>query len=152
MSQFQGQLYHADLSSTKICQNFSGPVLMNWWRSQLCWSLIFCETYKFLCNMWCVKCNAWCSRLDFFCRILTPWVKGDLKHPISVISNLCNDIPKLIPGGSRMYTISCKASYSHILNSTTYSDNLSALVIGILYGFSKSQICILNYLSNVICW
>ena len=28
-----------------------------------------------------------------------------------MISDLFNDIPKLIPGGSHMYAISCKASY-----------------------------------------
>ena len=28
-----------------------------------------------------------------------------------MISDLFNDITKFIPGGSRMYTISCKASY-----------------------------------------
>ena len=48
--------------------------------------------------------DVWCSRLDFFCKIST------LKYPIWVISDIFSDFPKLIPGGSRMYTISCKAS------------------------------------------
>ena len=91
--------------SKNICQNSSGSVLMNCWRSPLCWSLIFCKTYKFLCNTWCVIFQTW-----FFVRSGLYESRGDQKHPISVISDLFNDIPNLIPGGSRMYTISCKAS------------------------------------------
>ena len=46
--------------SKHISHNSSGSVLMNCWRSTLCWSLMFCKTYKFLCNMWCVICDVWC--------------------------------------------------------------------------------------------
>ena len=64
--------------SKNIRQKSSGSVLMKCWRSPLCWSLIFCKTYKFLCNMWCVMCDAWCLMFQtwFFCKILTLWVKG----------------------------------------------------------------------------
>ena len=47
-----------------------------------------------------------------FCNILTIWVKGRPKYFIWVISYLLSDILKLIPGGSRMYTILWKASYA----------------------------------------
>ena len=61
-----------------------------------------------MCDVWCVMCDV----PDLiFCKILTIWVKGRPKHPIWVISDLFNEITKWIPGGSRMYTISCKASY-----------------------------------------
>ena len=40
--------------------------------------------------------------------------RGDQKHPFSVISDLFHDIIILILGGSHMYTISCKASYTLI--------------------------------------
>ena len=101
------------ISIKNIRQKSSGPVLMNCWRSPLCWSLIFCKTYKFLCNMWCVMCDAWCVMLQtwFFVKSWLYESRGDQKHTIWVISDLFNDIPKLIPGGSRMYTMSCKASY-----------------------------------------
>ena len=46
----------------------------------------------------------------FFVRSGLYESRGDQKHPISAISDLLNDIPKVILGGSRMYTISCKAS------------------------------------------
>ena len=76
--------------------------------------LIEYRTYKILCNMWCVMCDAWCVMFQiwFFVRSWLYESRGDQKHPIWVISDLFNDIPKLIPGGSRMYTISCKASYT----------------------------------------
>ena len=91
--------------SERISQSSLGPVLMTCWRPQL-----FCKSYNFICNMWCVMHDLWCSRLDFFVRSWLYESRGDQKHPIWVISDLFNDIPKLIPGGSRMYTISCKAS------------------------------------------
>ena len=99
--------------SKNICQKSSGSVFMNCWRSPPCWSLIFCKTYKFLCNMWCVMCDAWCVmfRTWFFVRSWLNELRGDQKHPIWVISDLFNDIPKSIPGGSHMYTTSCKASH-----------------------------------------
>ena len=57
---------------------------MNCWRSPPCWSLIFCKTYKFLCNMWCGMCDVWCMMCDvpdlIFCKILTIWVKGKTKN------------------------------------------------------------------------
>ena len=56
--------------------------------------------------MWCVMFRSW-----FFVRSWLYELRGDQKHPIWVISDLFNDIPKSIPGGSCMYTISCKASY-----------------------------------------
>ena len=92
---------------------------MNCWRSPLSWSLIFCKTYKFLCNMWYVMCDAWCVMFQtwFFVRSWLYESRGDQKHPIWVISDLFNDIPKLISGGSRMHTISCKASYSDFFNN-----------------------------------
>ena len=61
--------------------------------------------------MWCVMLDVWCSRLGCFVRSWLYEFREDQKHPIWVIYDLLNDIPKLIPGGSRMYTISCKASY-----------------------------------------
>ena len=72
----------------------------------------FCKTYKFLCNMWCMMCDVRCVMFQtwFFVRSWPYESRGDQKHPIWVISSLFNDIPKLIPGGSSMYTISCKAS------------------------------------------
>ena len=105
------------ISIKKNCKKSSGSVFMNCWRSPPCWSLIFCKTYKFLCNMWCVMCDAWCVMLRtwFFVRSWLYELRGDQKHPIWVISDLFNDIPKSIPGGSHMYTISCKASYGVML-------------------------------------
>ena len=87
--------------------------LRNCWRSLLSWSLIFCKTYKFLCNMRCLMCDAWCVMFQawFFVRYCLYESSGHQKHPIWVICDLFNDIPKLIQGGSHMYTISCKASY-----------------------------------------
>ena len=106
--------------SKNICQKSSGSVFMNCWRSPPCWSLIFCKTYKFLCNMWCVMCDAWCVMFQtwFFVRSWLYESRGDQKHPIWVISDLFNDIPKSIPGGSHMYTISCKAKVSGLANSS----------------------------------
>ena len=58
--------------------------------------------------------DVWCKMCDvpdlIFCKILTLWVKGGKKYPIGVISDLLSDIPKVIPGGNHIYTISCKAS------------------------------------------
>ena len=104
--------------STNIRQNSSGSVLMNCWRSPLRWSLIFCKTYKFLCNIWCVMCEVWCMMFQtwFFVRSGLYEARGDQKHPLSV-TDLFNDIPKLILGGSRMYTISYKASNTTVLLS-----------------------------------
>ena len=100
------------ISIKNICQISLGSVLMNRWRSPLCWSLIFCKTYQFLCNMCCVMCDAWCLMFKtwFFVRYWLYESRGDQKYPIWVISDLFNNIPKLIPGGSCMYTISCKVS------------------------------------------
>ena len=56
---------------------------MNCWRAQLFWSLIFCKTYKFTSNMWCVMCDA-CYVMfhtNFCCKILTLWVNGRPKIP-----------------------------------------------------------------------
>ena len=97
--------------SKNICQKSSGSVLMNFWRWPLYWSLIFCKTYKFLCDVWCVMRDVFWFKLDFFVRSWLYESRGDQRYPIWVISDLFNDIPKLIPGGSSMYTISCKASY-----------------------------------------
>ena len=65
--------------------------------------------------MWCVMCDARCVMFQtwFFVRSWLYESREDQKHPIWVISDLFNDITKLIPGGSRMYTKSCKASYIH---------------------------------------
>ena len=67
-----------------------------------------------ICDVWCVMHDMWCSRFDFFVRSWLYELREDQNHPIWVISDLFNDIPKLIPGGSRMYAISCKASYASI--------------------------------------
>ena len=69
--------------------------------------------------MWCVMCDAWCVMFQtwFFVRSWLYELRGYQKHPIWVISDLFNDIPKSIPGGSHMYTISCKASYNQIVVS-----------------------------------
>ena len=61
-------------------------------------------------------CDVWGVMRDvqdlIFCKIWTLWVKGRPKtKTISVISDPFKDIPKFIQGGSRMYTIFCKASY-----------------------------------------
>ena len=98
---------------------------MNCWRSPLCWSQIFGKTYKLLCSMWCVMCDVWCVMFQtwFFVRSWLYESRGDQKHPIWVISDLFNDIPKLIPGGSCMYTISCKASYTRYHSSSQSVNN-----------------------------
>ena len=92
---------------------------MNCWIEQLFWSIIFCKTYKFICNMWCVMCDAWCKMFHswFFVWSSLYESRGDQKYPILVISDLLIYIPKLMPGGSRMYTITCKSSY-HLLKET----------------------------------
>ena len=97
--------------SKNIRQNFSLSVLINLWRSPMYWSLIFCN--KFLCYMWCVMCEVWCVMFQtwFFVRSWLNKSRGDQKHPISIFSDLFNYVPKLIPCGSRIYTITCKASY-----------------------------------------
>ena len=114
---------------------------MNCWRSQLCWSPIFCKTYKLQCNMWCVMGEMWCVMFQtwFFVRSWLYESKGNQKHTISVFSYLFNDIPKFIPGGSRMYTIYCKASYDHIfINQTSKynfcKENSASFSKIILYG------------------
>ena len=99
----------------KNCQNSFGQFFLNCWRSPLCWSLIFFKTYKFLWNMWCVMCEVWCMMFQtwFFVRSGLYESRGDQKHPILGNSDLFNVIPKLILGGSRMYTISCKGRDCH---------------------------------------
>ena len=78
--------------------------------------------------MWCVMCDAWCVMFWtwFFVRSWLYELRGDQKHPIWVIYDLFNDIPKSIPGGCHMYTISCKASYPNqketVLSSITTSN------------------------------
>ena len=63
-----------------------------------------------------VMCDVWFMMCDvpdmIFCKILTLWVKGRPKIPPLGNFRPLSDIPKLIPGGRRMYTISCKASYT----------------------------------------
>ena len=58
--------------------------------------------------------DVWCVMGDvpglFLCKISTLWVKGRPKKTIRVVSGLLSDIPKWTPGGSHMYTLSCKAS------------------------------------------
>ena len=60
-------------------------------------------------------CHVSCVMHDvlvlIFCKILTLLVKG--RPTITNLGDidLLSDIPKLIPGGSRIYAISCKASY-----------------------------------------
>ena len=61
--------------------------------------------------MWVVMRDVWCARLIFFVRSWLFESRGDQKYPIWVVSGLLSDIPKLTPGGSHMYTLSCKASY-----------------------------------------
>ena len=89
---------------TNICQASSGSVLMNCWREPLCWSLIFCQTYKII--MWYVMCDVWCMMCDVTDLIFVrSWLfesRGYPKYPIWVISDLLSDILKLIPGGSCM--------------------------------------------------
>ena len=101
------------ISINKYLSKVSESVFMNCCRSPPCWALIFCKTFKFLCNMWCVMCDEWCVmfRTWFVVRYWLYELRRDQKPPIQVISDHFNDIPKLIPGGSHMYTISCKASY-----------------------------------------
>ena len=113
--------------SQHICQTSS--VLINCWRSPLCWPLIFCKTYKFLCNIWCVMCYAWYVMFYtwFFVRSWLHGSRGDKKYPIWVTSELINDIQKFIPGGSRMYTISCKALYSE--QCTLYTVNCTLSIV-----------------------
>ena len=68
---------------------------------------------KLKIHMQYVLCDVWCVMRDvpwFFCKILTLLVKGWPKYPICVVSGLLSDIPKLTPGGSRMYTLPFKAS------------------------------------------
>ena len=62
-----------------------------------------------MCDVWCAMCDV--PDLIFFVRSILYESRGDQRYPIWVISDHFNDIPKLIPGGSSMYTISCKASY-----------------------------------------
>ena len=62
-----------------------------------------------MCDVWCMVCDV--PDLIFFVRSWLYESKKDQKHPIWVFSDLFIDIPKLIQGGSHMYTISCKASY-----------------------------------------
>ena len=81
--------------------------------SPLCWYLIFSRTYLFLCHMWCVMCDVWCVlfRTWFLVRSWIYESRGeDHKYPMSVISDLFNEISKLIPGGSRMNRKYWKAS------------------------------------------
>ena len=87
-----------------IRQTFSQSVLIIFWREPLCWSPIFCETYLILCIMGCVMRDVWCPSLAF-CKILTLWIKGRPKIPPYEFFRRFGDIPKLIQGGSHMYTM-----------------------------------------------
>ena len=58
-----------------------------------------------MCDAWCVIFRTW-----FFVRSWLYELRRNQKHPIWGNSDLINDIPKSIPCGSHMYTISCKAS------------------------------------------
>ena len=60
-----------------------------------------------LCDVSCVMCDV--PGL-FFVRSWLFESRGDQKYFIWVVSGLFSDNPKLTPGGSRMYTISRKAS------------------------------------------
>ena len=41
------------------------------------WSLLFCRTYKFICNMWCVMRDVMCDNpYLIFCKSLSLFVKG----------------------------------------------------------------------------
>ena len=113
--------------SKNICPKSRGSVLMNCWRSPLCWSPIFCKTYKFLCDMWCVIGEVWCVMFQtwFVVRSGLHESRKDQKLPISVISDLFNDILILIVGGSSMYTISCKAMYNKFDQIPKCSSTLS---------------------------
>ena len=60
-----------------------------------------------------IRRESWClPYAGFFVRSSLYESRGDQKYPIWVISDLLSDIQKLIPGGSCIYTISCKASYT----------------------------------------
>ena len=47
---------------------------------------------------------------NFFIRS-RQWSRGDQKYPLWIVLGLLSDCPKLTPGGSHSYTLSCKASY-----------------------------------------
>ena len=59
-----------------------------------------------MCDAWCVMFQTW-----FFLRYWLYESRGDQKKPIRVISDLFNDIPKLIPGGSTQYLARLHSSY-----------------------------------------
>ena len=67
-----------------------------------------CVAWYVMPYVWCVICNV----QGLF--IVRSWLfdsRGDQKYPIWVVSGLFSDILKLTPGGSCIYTLSCKASY-----------------------------------------
>ena len=57
-------------------------------RALLVWLLLFCKTYKFTCNMWCVMCDAWYVSIQtwFFVRFCFYDPKGDQKCYIFICS------------------------------------------------------------------
>ena len=61
-----------------------------------------------LCDVWCLMCDV--PGL-FFVRYLLFESRGNQKYPIWVVLGLLSDIQKVTPGGSHMYTLSCKSSY-----------------------------------------
>ena len=67
------------------------------------------------CVAWCVMRYVWCVMCNvpglFIVRSGLFESRGEQKYPIWVVLGLFSDILKLTPGGSCMYTLSCKASY-----------------------------------------
>ena len=63
--------------------------------------------------MCCVMRDVWCARIFVVVRSSIFESRGDQNHSIWVVSGLMSDIPKLTPGGSPMYALSCNASYEH---------------------------------------
>ena len=63
-------------------------------------------------DVWCVMRDV--QDLNFVISWLyeSSW---DQKYPICDISDILSDIPKLIQGGSRIYTLSYKASYGTLI-------------------------------------
>ena len=68
------------------------------------------HTQYVLCDVWCVMCEV--PGL-FFVRSWLFESRGDQKYAIWVVSGLLSDSPKLAPGGSNMYTLTCKAFYPY---------------------------------------
>ena len=64
---------YIEISNILIKKKFKislGLFLTNCWKTQLFWSLLFCKTYKFLCNIVYVMCYARCVMFKtwFFVR------------------------------------------------------------------------------------